>query len=72
MKPSQEYLDMIAKRLEGMNPGLVGGVNVGGECMEPFKMPSFIDQVGMAAMEYLKNKKDLVDIQPDPLFPNRN
>jgi hypothetical protein len=26
----------------------------------------------MAAMDYLKNKKDPVDIQPDPLFPNRN
>jgi hypothetical protein len=71
MKPSQEYLDMISKRLEAMNPGLVGSVNVGGECREPFKMPSFIDQVGMSAMEYLKNKKD-PDIQPDPLFPNRN
>lgn len=71
MKPSQEYLDMISKRLEAMNPGLVGSVNVGGECREPFEMPSFIDQVGMSAMEYLKNKKD-PDIQPDPLFPNRN
>jgi hypothetical protein len=40
-------------------------------CNEPFKMPSFIDQVGITAMEYLKNKKD-PEIMKDPLFMDRN
>jgi len=71
MKPSKEYLDQIAKRLEALNPHLVGTVNTGGSCREPFELPSIIDQMGATAMEYLKNKKH-VDIQPDPLFPNRN
>ena len=69
MKPSKEYLDHIAKRLEAMNPDIVNGVNV---IQEPFKMPSFEDQLGQTAMAYLANKKNRESIAPDPLFPDRN
>jgi hypothetical protein len=69
MKPSKEYLDHIAKRLEAMNPDIVNGVNV---IQEPFKMPSFEDQLGQTAMAYLANKKNQDNIVPDPLFPDRN
>jgi hypothetical protein len=71
MKPSNEYLEQIARKLDAMNrndPGI--GRNSEG-CNEPFKMPSFIDQVGITAMEYLKNKKD-PEIMKDPLFMDRN
>jgi competence transcription factor ComK len=70
MKPSKEYLDHIIKRLEAMNPGL-GNSNTGSTCNLDYKMPSFEEQVGRTAMEYLKNKKDPM-ISPDPLFPDRN
>jgi len=69
MKPSKEYLDFIAKRLEAMNPDIVNGVNV---IQEPYKMPSFEDQLGQTAMAYLANKKNQEHIAPDPLFPDRN
>jgi hypothetical protein len=70
MKPSQEYMDMIAKRLEAMNPAITGNVTTGG-VHEPYAMPSMMDQMGMSAMEYLKNKKPQ-DMQEDPLFTNHN
>jgi hypothetical protein len=69
MKPSKEYLDHIAKRLEAMNPNIVNGVNI---IQEPYKMPSFEDQLGQTAMAYLANKKNQEHPAPDPLFPDRN
>lgn len=70
MKPSKEYLDHIIKRLEAMNPGL-GNTDQMSSCNLDYKLPSFEEQLGRSAMEYLKNKKDPV-ISPDPLFPDRN
>ena len=70
MKPTQEYMDMIAKRLESMNPTITGNVTSGG-IHEPYLMPSIMDQMGMTAMEYLKNKKPQEE-QEDPLFKNHN
>lgn len=70
MKPSKEYLDHIIKRLEAMNPG-ISNSNSGGSCNLDYSLPSFEDQLGRTAMEYLKNKKD-PEILPDPLFPDRN
>jgi hypothetical protein len=69
MTPTKEYLDHIKKRLESLNPHLSGNSNnvVSGE----FELPDTMDQMGRAAMEYIKNKKD-PEILPDPLFPNRN
>jgi hypothetical protein len=69
MKPSKEYLDHISKRLEAMNPDIMNGVNV---IQEPFKMPSFEDQLGQTAMAYLANKKNQEHIATDPLFSDRN
>jgi hypothetical protein len=53
-----------------MNPGL-GNSNGESTCSMDYKMPSFEEQLGRTAMEYLKNKKDPM-ISPDPLFPDRN
>jgi hypothetical protein len=70
MKPSKEYLDYISKRLEVMNPWV--GVKPGDDSkLSGYKMPSFHDQLGQSAIEYMKNKKD-PEIKPDPLFPDRN
>ena len=69
MKPSKEYLDHIAKRLEAMNPDIVNGVNV---INQPYKIPSFEEQLGQTAMAYLANKKNQELVDPDPLFPDRN
>jgi len=69
MGPSKEYLDHIAKRLEAMNPDVVNGVNI---INQPYKMPSFEDQLGQTAMAYLANKKNQEPIAPDPLFTDRN
>lgn len=67
MRPSQDYLNMVAKKLDAMRK-----IDVGGRVQpEGFKLPSFEDQVGQAAMEYLKNKKD-PPVERDPLFPDRN
>ena len=52
-----------------MNPDVVNGVNI---INQPYKMPSFEDQLGQTAMAYLANKKNQEPIAPDPLFPNRN
>jgi hypothetical protein len=69
MKPSKEYLDYISKRLEAMNPGVSN--TPGSSVQEPYNLPSLHDQMGQAAMEYLKNKKSN-EIKPDPLFTDRN
>jgi hypothetical protein len=69
MRPSKEYLDQIAKRLEAMNPDIVNGINI---INQPYKMPSFEDQLGQTAMAYLANKKNQENIAPDPLFTDRN
>jgi hypothetical protein len=71
MGPSKEYMDHIIKRLEAMNPHLANGIHASENRFDPYKLPSTIDQIGMTAMEYLKNKKD-PDIKPDSLFPDRN
>jgi hypothetical protein len=70
MRPNKEYLDMISKRLEAMNPGL--GAVKGDSCHEPYKMPSAMDQMGQSAIAYLERKKGGTQIQPDPLFRNLN
>lgn len=70
MRPSKEYLDMISKRLEAMNPGL-GSVK-GDSCHEPYKMPSIMDQMSQSAIAYLERKKQETPIQPDPLFRDLN
>jgi hypothetical protein len=69
MTPTKEYLDHIKKRLEAMNPHLPANSN--NEFSGGFELPNTMDQMGRAAIEYLKNKKD-PEILPDPLFPNRN
>jgi hypothetical protein len=70
MKPSKEYLDHIAKRLEAMNPW-VGVIPGDDSKISGYKLPSLHDQMGQAAIEYMKNKKD-PEIKPNPLFPDRN
>lgn len=68
MKPSKEYLDYIAKRLEAMNPGVGKSSD---EQLNGYKLPGLMDQLGQTAIDYMKNKKD-PEIKPDPLFPDRN
>jgi len=71
MRPTKEYLDMISKRLETMNPGLATPEKgLGG--YETFKLPGGIDQLGQTAMAYLNKKEKENQIPPDPLFPDRN
>lgn len=70
MKPNKEYLDMISKRLETMNPHLVNSVP-GAEAYSTYKMPSLMDQMGQTALAYLEKKKE-TPADPDPLFPDRN
>lgn len=67
MLASKEYLDNIAKKLDALNKAGGGGR----AAQESYKMPSFIDQVGITASEYLKNRK-AQEIKSDPLFPDRN
>jgi hypothetical protein len=71
MKPSKEYLDMISKRLENMNPQLTNSVP-GAEPYAPYKMPSFEEQLGQTAIAYLNRKKSEIPAAADPLFPDRN
>lgn len=52
-----------------MNPGVSN--TPGSSVQEPYNLPSLHDQMGQAAMEYLKNKKSN-EIKPDPLFTDRN
>jgi hypothetical protein len=54
MKPSKEYLDHIAKRLEAMNPW-VGVIPGDDSKISGYKLPSLHDQMGQAAIEYMKN-----------------
>jgi hypothetical protein len=69
MQPSKEYLESIAKRLEAMNPGLTP------ERVKEMKRPQdtsgLMGDIGSAALNFLKNKKDQ-NIDSDPLFPDRN
>ena len=71
MKPSKEYLDMISKRLENMNPHVINSVP-GAEPYAAYKLPSFEDQLGQTALAYLNRKKSEIAPAPDPLFPDRN
>lgn len=71
MKPSKEYLDMISKRLENMNPHLSNSIP-GADPYSSYKMPSFEDQLGQTALAYLNKKKSEIQPGPDPLFPDRN
>lgn len=70
MKPSKEYMENIIRRLEAMNPHLSQNLQ-GEDKNSPYKIPNIVDQIGLTAMEYLKNKKDS-NVKPDPLFPDRN
>lgn len=71
MKPSKEYLDMISKRLENMNPHVVNSAS-GAEPYAAYKLPSMMDQLGQTALAYLDKKKNEIPSEPDPLFPDRN
>jgi len=71
MKPSKEYLDMISKRLEAMNPHVINSVP-GAEPYATYKLSSFEDQLGQTALAYLNRKKSEIAPGPDPLFPDRN
>ena len=69
MQPSKEYLDQIAKKLEKLNPGLTPEIVK--EMKRPNDTSGILGDMGSAAINYLKNKKDQ-DVNPDPLFPDRN
>ena len=69
MQPSKEYLDQIAKRLEALNPHITPEVIK--EIKRPNDTSGLLGDLGASAIGYLKNKKD-PDINPDPLFPDRN
>lgn len=71
MKPSKEYMDMISKRLENMNPHLAHTAP-GAEAYSSYKIPSLLDQMGQTAIAYMNRKKDEIQSNPDPLFPDRN
>jgi len=72
MKPNQEYLDNIAKKLDAFNQingfdprqnqHLSGGFD-------------FMDHTGKAAIDYMKRRKEKIENNPpqqDPLFRNHN
>ena len=68
MQPNKEYMEYLSKRLEALNPHLTP------ESIKQAKTGDRIDPIdwmGQAGFNYLKNKKD-PDINPDPLFPDRN
>ena len=71
MKPSKEYMDMISKRLENMNPHLVNSTP-GAEPYGSYKLPSFEEQLGQTALAFLDRKKNEIRPESDPLFPDRN
>jgi hypothetical protein len=68
MRPSQEYLNSIASKLDSLrraDPNKVSGP------VETYKIPSFEDQIGQTALAYLNQKKEIRQ-EKDPLFPDRN
>lgn len=67
MRPTQEYLDKIAAKLDSLRKNDPSK----GENLEGFKIPSFEQQVGLTAQHYLKNKKSS-EKDSSPLFPDRN
>jgi hypothetical protein len=68
MRPSQEYLNFIALKLDSLRRT---DPNPGSGPIETYKVPSFEDQVGQTALAYLKQKKEISQ-EKDPLFPDRN
>lgn len=58
---------MIAKKLDSLNK-FGGGSR---PPIETYKLPSFEEQVGQAAKQYLEKMKENKE-ERDPLFPDRN
>lgn len=54
-----------------MNPHLAHTAP-GAEAYSSYKMPSLLDQMGQTAIAYMNRKKDEIQSNPDPLFPDRN
>ncbi len=71
MKPNQEYLDLIAKKLDSFNQ--LNGFEPQRRNLESgFDV---MDHMGKAAIEYMNRKKEELESnspQPDPLFINHN
>ena len=65
MKPNQDYLDSIAKKLDSMNAlgGGKGGDQTSNREPDTYKLPSLMDQMGMTAQKYLDDKKKNQDNQ---------
>lgn len=68
MRPSQEYLNSIATKLDSLRRT---DPKSGSGPVEQYKMPSFEEQLGQTALAYLRNKKE-IQKNEDPLFPDRN
>lgn len=69
MKPSKEYLDSIAQKLDMFNR--INGVNPSSVYLKDDFNP--MDHLGKSAMNYLNNKKiEDREIAPDPLFKDHN
>jgi len=58
MKPSQEYLNSIIKKLDALNSNS-GNAPSGNTNREPdtYRLPSLMDQMGTTAQKYLDDKK---------------
>lgn len=69
MKPSKEYLDSIARKLDMFNQ--INGVN---PTQSPYLKDDFnpMDHMGQAAINYLNRKKNEIPPPEDPLFRNHN
>jgi hypothetical protein len=68
MRPSQEYLNSIASKLDSLRRTDPNKASVQ---VETYKIPSFEDQIGQTALAYLNQKKEIRQ-EKDPLFPDRN
>jgi hypothetical protein len=68
MRPSQEYLNSIASKLDSLRRTDLNNVSAP---VETYKIPSFEDQIGQTALAYLNKKKEIRQ-EKDPLFPDRN
>lgn len=66
--PTQEYMEMIARKLDAFK-------KFSGNSEESsnfaYKIPSFEEQVGQTALNYLKNKQNQEKTR-DPLFKDHN
>lgn len=71
MKPNQEYLDSIAKKLDAFNQ--LNGFEPQRRNLE--RGFDVMDHMGKAAIEYMNRKKEVTESDsslPDPLFRNHN